>query len=333
MKVVKENRCILCGGNNVDFQYELNYGKVFQCKNCSAAYTNFNNLENFYTANNAWNAYDRLKSQIYNLPELRKEAAKKLSLLLEFARGKKLIEFGPNTGEFLYVANKKGFNVTAVDKCPAILNLNRFENLKFIETGACNFMSNDKYDAVAAFHLLEHLETPAIFLNKIYKCLNPDGVLFLEVPNYDSLSRKKQGKNWFMFYDYHIVHYNRTSIGYLLNNCGFKVIYSKTLQSVSLLIDPFYLPVRHCFWNILKQTVGLLKGNKNKIAKDKVSKSTNLLPKEEIKIFQSLKARIFRLEQFVKKLLSLPLCPFAYLISKFNEGDVIQIIAVRKDEK
>ena len=45
--------------------------------------------------------------------ENRMEARKRLNLLLKFSAGKNLIEFDPNTGEFLYVADKAGFDVTS----------------------------------------------------------------------------------------------------------------------------------------------------------------------------------------------------------------------------
>ncbi len=332
MKVSEENCCVVCKATEVDFKYELKYGKVFYCRNCSVAYTHFNDIENFYKANEVWNTSDRLKSQIYMLPESRKEASKRLNLLLKFAKGKKLIEFGPNTGEFLSAANNKGFQVTAVDKCPAILNLNKFEGLQFIHINADNFIPEEKYDVAVAFHLLEHLTKPRKFLEQILKSLHPEGVLFLEVPNYDSLSRKRQGRDWFMFYDYHIVHFNLASISRLLNDCGFKVVYFRCLQPINLLFDPLYLPVRHLIWNCIKFLSGI---NKNQVTintdKKEAKHSFEISLEDEIKISNSIKSKAISFEMLLKKIFSISFLLYALGLEKTHSADVIQVIAKPKN--
>ncbi len=47
---------------------------------------------------------------------------------------------------------------------------------------------NEKFDVVTAHQVLEHVGEPLIFIKKIYKILNPGGVLYFELPNDKSLT-------------------------------------------------------------------------------------------------------------------------------------------------
>lgn len=324
--------CLVCNSNSISPVYKLQYGEILQCQNCNLAFTKFNNINTFYNANKTWNGLEWVKSQIYMLPESRNEAKKRLKLLLKFNPGKRLIEFGPNTGEFLYVAKKAAFDVTGVDQCPAILSLNNVGDIKFINSEATTALLKDKYDAVIAFHLLEHLENPALFLNKIKKILNLGGILFLEIPNYGSKNRTKQKEKWQLFFNYHFTYFDIVSIKKILELCGFKIIYSRTLQPVNCFFDPVYLPLRHLLWSNIKKIFcnnGQNQINNKDSYPQKIEEQLSM--EDELRIDKSIKSRLIRLEVKIKKLISLPLYPFAWWISKENQGDILQIIATSGD--
>lgn len=52
------------------------------------------------------------------------------------------------------------------------------------------------YDAVVFNHVLEHVSSPKAYLEKAIHLLKPDGLLFVAVPNFDSLSRQLFGRYW-----------------------------------------------------------------------------------------------------------------------------------------
>lgn len=324
--------CLVCNSNSISPVYKLQYGEILQCQNCSLAFTKFNDINTFYNANKIWNKMEWIKSQIYMLPQSKEEASNRLKLLLEFNPGKKLIEFGSNTGEFLYTADKAGFDVTGVDHYSAILPFNKSNNIKFINSEATKVTLPEKYDIVAAFHLLEHLEKPVTFLKNIKKILNSGGILFLEIPNYGSRNRNRQKENWQLFFNYHFTHFDIVSIKKILELCGFKIIYSRTLQPVNCFFDPVYLPLRHLLWSNIKKI--FCNNGQNQINnKDSYSQKTEeqLSMEDEVRIDKSTKSILIRLEVKIKKLISLPLYPFAWWISKENQGDILQIIATSGD--
>ena len=326
--VLNEIKCIVCNSTNVLLNYRLPYGDVFLCKECQVAFTNFKDKNEFYIANSKWDEFDRLKSQIYILPELRKIALNRLRLLQKYSKGKNLIEFGPNTGEFLHVASKHGFQVTGVDQFPAILNLNKCKGMNFISSKAEEINIKEKFDIVAAFHLFEHLEKPKHFLDVVWSMLNENGILFLEVPNYNSHSRIAQREKWDMFYNYHLTHFDDISLSGLLVKCGFKLLKVRTVQPLNLLFDKYYLPIRHFAWTLLKK---IFSTNKVKLNNLEVRNKevVCLSIEDENKIHKGLKSKMSGLEICVKNILSIPFIPYAYFVSKNGRGDMLQIIATK----
>ena len=149
MENLISKNCPVCKSRLLSHVYKLEYGDVVLCQKCFVAFTQFNDINTFRKANKTWNSAERIKGQIYMLPESRNEAEKRLKLLLKFNPGNKFVEFGPNTGEFLYVAGKASFDVTGVDHCSAVLSLNKSGNLKFIDSEATKVTLNEKYDVVA----------------------------------------------------------------------------------------------------------------------------------------------------------------------------------------
>lgn len=62
-------------------------------------------------------------------------------------------------------------------------------------------LGRNKFDTIIASHILEHLKSPEIVINLIAKLLKGQGVIFIVVPNPDSVGRKLKGKNWVGYRD------------------------------------------------------------------------------------------------------------------------------------
>lgn len=59
----------------------------------------------------------------------------------------------------------------------------------------------ERFDLVAALHVLEHIEQPDDTLHLISGLLKPGGRLLAVVPNPDGLGHRLKGQNWFAFRD------------------------------------------------------------------------------------------------------------------------------------
>jgi len=328
-----ELKCSACGSECIKHEYRLEFGDVFQCKRCNLAFTLFDVIETGYQAQEDWGSTQWIKSKLYLLSHSRKKEKARLKVLQKLDTGNKLLEFGANVGSFLWVADKAGFNVSGSDLHSNLLNMNEVEGLKFYHADAMTACFETKYDVVVGFQFLEHVDNPLKFLRNLRKALNEGGLLFFEVPNYNSRYRVRDGKKWQHFNRGHFSHFDASSLKYIMKSAGYKVVYQSSLQPLSFIVDPYYLPVRHWVWRNVKEMIRTKQrssvNDTSSIMSD-VKKTLSL--EDELKIHNSFKAKVTRLERRIMDVLSLLVWPFARWIGKRGQGDVIQICAIMEKQ-
>jgi SAM-dependent methyltransferase len=52
------------------------------------------------------------------------------------------------------------------------------------------------FDVIVAMQLVEHLVDPAVFAEKLKRVLKPDGIAYVETPNFDCVSRRLRIRSW-----------------------------------------------------------------------------------------------------------------------------------------
>lgn len=99
-----------------------------------------------------------------------------------------LLDIGAGLGMFLRLAQKYDFAVTGVEpNREAALALTENYNIPVIDSLFEDVKTEQHFDVVTMWDLLEHLAAPRKALLKAHDLLNPDGVLVLEIPARDSL--------------------------------------------------------------------------------------------------------------------------------------------------
>ena len=116
------------------------------------------------------------------------EISKQKEFVLNHKRFKgKILDIGTQTGEFSVKANKKGFNVTAMD-----INIGYLKNMKELQKKNktnVNIIHGDlmdgisgKYDTIYMGKILEHLRNPELAIRLALVSLKKKGTLFVSVP-------------------------------------------------------------------------------------------------------------------------------------------------------
>lgn len=163
---------------------------------------------------------------------------------IKLSKGKKLLDIGSGSGQFLYEAKQLGMDVYGVepgnfDKKTAIS-----ENLN-IKKG---FLHQAKYksnffDVITMHHVLEHVDNPDKFLKEVRRILKKGGTLIIGVPNTHSLAFKIFGRNWYQLdVPRHLLNYSDKLLKKYLEKSGFKVekvIYNS--RAGQFFISAFYL--------------------------------------------------------------------------------------------
>lgn len=139
------------------------------------------NLQNDYDQEYFEGIYARLaKEKKYILAAF-------LNLLWQRAsKIKKILDLGCGEGEFLQLCQKKGIASFGVDVSDFALSKARDVKAKFFKLDLNKDklpFSENEFEAVTCFDLLEHLASPSIVLSQAYRVLKPDGVFFMTTPN------------------------------------------------------------------------------------------------------------------------------------------------------
>ncbi len=160
---------------------------------------------------------------------------------LEKAVSKKNINFldvGCGEGNASLMAMERGWHVTAIDITDNRGETAKKSEMNFYEGELTSLkLQEGGFDVVYMDSVLEHVINPVDYLNEIFRLLKKEGVLYIGVPNEDALQNdvkkiiynltgKKGIAPQLKPFDtpYHIVGFNKKSIKYIINKCGFNIL-------------------------------------------------------------------------------------------------------------
>lgn len=125
-------------------------------------------------------------------------AAAICNLLRMRTPGPRLLDIGFGQGWIVQLARSYGFEAYGTESSPSLVKQlhPQFGDRLHLVTPGNSELPWHGFDAVVISHVLEHLEDPVAFLGKIYKSMNPDGILYVAVPDIESLQFQLFGKRW-----------------------------------------------------------------------------------------------------------------------------------------
>jgi len=196
--------CPLCGtkDHTIIFNHLQQYpnGSIAKCNHCLHIYTiliqslktdKLYNDRVYKVVENRNSIFDKILSWEYN---------KVLKTIHSFKPSKgKLLDFGSGKGKFASLAKKKGWEVKCVEI--TIERATYAKNIYNLEVST-DFYTTDRifnvdFEVLTLFHVLEHLPQPKILLDELIKHnLTKDGLVLIEVPNFNSLQARMAGRNW-----------------------------------------------------------------------------------------------------------------------------------------
>lgn len=110
-----------------------------------------------------------------------------------------ILEVGSGTGEFVKVATDEGFEALGVEPSEwaatqaASLGAHVYRG-DLADWGQAH--PGLHVDAIALWHVVEHLPDPVSVMRDIRKTLRPGGLVFIEVPNFASTEARRLGMAW-----------------------------------------------------------------------------------------------------------------------------------------
>jgi SAM-dependent methyltransferase len=130
---------------------------------------------------------------------LRRCNDERLALLHRFATPPgRILDVGCARGDLLATAAASGWDATGVERVASAAATARERHGLTVHDGtlADAGLPAGHFDVVSAFHLLEHVPDAVGFLGELRALTRPGGLVFLEVPNWRSVSRRHFGGRW-----------------------------------------------------------------------------------------------------------------------------------------
>jgi len=212
---------------------EARYGRftLFRCETCDVAYS---------VADEAAAEPEALYEDFY-----RNEIGGRFSFGIEYAiralrlfRAFKIFTLNPGARSVLDIGSGRGFMLYYLKKyfgCttaigtqisrPAVEFARRRLGLEIHDRDLLELpVEPERYDVVTIWHVLEHVQRPEEYLQRIFQVLKPGGCLAVEVPNYNSWTRKLTKQYWLgLDLDYHLYFFSPATLSRLLEKHGFRI--------------------------------------------------------------------------------------------------------------
>lgn len=164
----------------------------------------------------------------------------------------KILDIGAGTGDFLFRAKKRGWDVTGVEPNQQAKDLALNKGLNFSVNS--NSLPSDYFDVITLWHVLEHVPVLEDQISELKRLLKEDGIIIIAVPNFKSYDAHVYKEHW-AAYDVprHLWHFSKTSIKKIFSPYGFRIENIKALP-----FDAFYVSLLSETYK--KSNFGYIKG-------------------------------------------------------------------------
>lgn len=233
------DECPVCDSNERE-SYLNRFGlDIYCCGNCTHRY-----LSPRVKYDDAMGIYadDKTASDIYTKPlqveidEIKYEYGLSLIEQIYSPAKEKIMDIGCGAGVFLKMAEKKGWQTcVGIDVNERYADI--YNDAKGVQYISANFESLDKdklgsnYDCISMWSVLEHLYGLHDILNILKGLLKKDGLLFILVPNVESLATRLMRDMSPTFAWKHLSHFCKKSLTILMEKQDFKNIHYETVIS------------------------------------------------------------------------------------------------------
>ena len=165
---------------------------------------------------------------------------KKVGLISSYhPRGGTCLEIGCSTGTMLDILKEKGCETWGVEPSGSG-EVAKKKGHKILKTTFEKAeLPRNYFELVILNHTLEHLDKPKQVLNKIYIVLKDGGILFIDVPNFGSLSSRILGKRWpYLLPKEHKHQFTKESLTKLLIENGFIILHWESRSGIFEYANP-----------------------------------------------------------------------------------------------
>jgi len=258
--------CYLCG----DAEYFKRPGQVrddplldvLECSGCGLVYlSSVDHISDELYQNSGMHTNGKLDIEAW-LEETKHDDSRRYQFLQDRITDRKVLDFGCGAGGFLDLARMNAESVVGVE-------LERAARASYTARGLTVYShlnqvkeSDQRWDFITAFHVIEHLRDPRETLKKLSSLLNEGGEIVIEVPSSDDALLTLYGNvpfQNFTYWDQHLFLFNPTTIKKLIEQVGLSINWLKHVQRYPLSNHLYWLakgyPGGHEEWAFMNNEV------------------------------------------------------------------------------
>jgi 2-polyprenyl-3-methyl-5-hydroxy-6-metoxy-1,4-benzoquinol methylase len=249
---VHYRNCPVCGSTQInplltvkDHSVSREDFVLWQCSNCSLRFTQdvpdeesigkyYQSTEYISHSNTSKGLVNSLYQKVRNYTLNQKADL----IIMNTVKQGRILDLGAGIGAFINTMKGKGWEITGIepDEGARQQSKNLF-NIELKETGSLQQLSENSFDAITLWHVLEHVHQLHDYIERLKDLLKPNGKIFIAVPNYDSVDSSIYKLYW-AAYDVprHLYHFTPKALDVLMSKHGLKVISKKPMW-----FDSFYI--------------------------------------------------------------------------------------------
>jgi len=236
--------CPLCGSEHFIEVYPDNPSRIVRCRECDLVFFNpqpsIEYLKEFYSSKEGY-----LPSIEENLRSFEADPSSwKLTADFILQRvyqhlpngpGQRILDVGSAYGFFLIFARERGLDAYGLEISLQTSRYASEHGIKVLNTTLeeSNFQ-NDFFDIVTMNNVLEHTLNPTAEVARAHKLLKNQGIMFIAVPNFDSLVAQADNYHWKMkSWPNHLFYFTEATLSKILEKAGFRITEVFTHQGES----------------------------------------------------------------------------------------------------
>jgi SAM-dependent methyltransferase len=138
----------------------------------------------------------------------------------------KILDFGSGWGFFLAAARERSWLTYGLEPLAAcsIYSRAKFGLNVITDTLREATFPSDFFDAITSFQVFEHLPYPNQDIQVLHKSLRKDGIILIEVPNFETWTMRLLKSGHRHFVQDHLNFFSRETLSQFLANHGFQVV-------------------------------------------------------------------------------------------------------------
>jgi len=229
--------CLLCGrSESIPVRHFNSNVELVKCLKCGFLYTNPRPTKNILAATYNHNTYydtwwfrngasrDRMWSRRLNIV---KRCTPEVG---------KLLDVGTGTGDFLIMARKAGWDISATEISAWAGEYTAKKTGVSVYCGELTEadLPSGYYDLITFWHTLEHLTDPFAYLVEAHRLLNENGRLIVAVPNMNDIvyspwkNRLTAYRQVFSAREPHLAHFTPDTLRRMVEKAGFATCFMTT---------------------------------------------------------------------------------------------------------